>query len=230
MGEALEAVRVEIREWKEAMRMTVFKGEDGDDGGDDQGTDPSSHLYLVLCAGENDIGLGVPLEDTVERLSSLFDVLRDASVGLVDAADGDQTTSAAPSGHQECAAGAVVSIVLLGPKLEPWLAGDVESRKQYIRMSRALESRCKAATDNARAETAKQLLRVLFVDCLTMFFFPDSISRPGALLGGRAVPDSSYFDKDQLHLNERGYLVWKRVAEEALLSVGWGQSDCHVPR
>jgi lysophospholipase L1-like esterase len=48
-------------------------------------------------------------------------------------------------------------------------------------------------------------------------------------MGGQAIPDASYFDDDQLHLNEEGYLVWKQAVEEALLSVGW-TSDSDATR
>eukprot|EP00984_Skeletonema_dohrnii_P023173 scaffold12250_cov150-Skeletonema_dohrnii-CCMP3373.AAC.3 len=47
-----------------------------------------------------------------------------------------------------------------------------------------------------------------------MFCTAETKAVPGAVHGGRAVPDRSYFDSDELHLNNEGYNVWRAI---------WGQ-------
>ena len=49
-----------------------------------------------------------------------------------------------------------------------------------------------------------------------MFCTQDTATVPGAVLGGKAMADSKYFEKDQLHLNATGYQHWKRIVEERI--------------
>ena len=146
-----------------------------DDGNNSNSTCPSN--TLILCAGENDIGRGCSLDETLESLNGLFRWK-----------NREQPT---------------LRVVLLGPKLEPWLTDDPASRKKYVKMSKAMERACR----NQEA---------VFVDCLTMFCEQESAEQPGAVWGGRAHADPQYFDPDQLHLNSAGYAVWKRVVDEIL--------------
>lgn len=94
-------------------------------------------------------------------------------------------------------------LIFLGPKLEPWLNDDVSSRKQYIKLSKGLRRRCE-----------KKETTVTFIDCLTMFC--ENVNVPGALLGGKAKADPKFFSSDQLHLNDDGYRVWKKIVETEL--------------
>jgi lysophospholipase L1-like esterase len=54
---------------------------------------------------------------------------------------------------------------------------------------------------------------MVFVDCLAMFCTEETSDIPGAIHGGRAMPDIKYFHEDGLHLSEEGYTVWKRMMD-----------------
>lgn len=135
----------------------------------------ASNVVVVACAGENDVAQSISLEDSCDALRSF--------INATFAAEQDR-----------------LNFVLLGPKLEPWLHDDRESRRDYIRMSRAFEKIC---VEHALAE------RIFFMDCLLMFC-GDSAKQKGALLGGKAKAEKTYFDYDLLHLGQRGYEIWKQ--------------------
>jgi lysophospholipase L1-like esterase len=61
----------------------------------------------------------------------------------------------------------------------------------------------------------KHASRIAFIDCLTMFC-GSSGEHPGALFGGRAQAEPQYFDADQLHLSDKGYIIWKLQIEDAI--------------
>lgn len=138
-------------------------------------------IYAVVCAGENDLGGGVPLEETGKALNLLLSLVESQRARLV----------------------------FLGPKLEPWLADDRASRRQYIRLSQYMEKCC------AEHPHASQ---ICFVDCLTMFCGMTA-RLPGALRGGNAKADSRFFECDQLHLSNEGYMIWKEKVEESIVSL-----------
>jgi lysophospholipase L1-like esterase len=142
-------------------------------------------LILVVCAGENDVGENIDMSTTLsifrQLLSKVFDNATNRSVDMT-------------------------RLIFLGPKLEPWLDDDCESRKQYIHLSKRLETICK---DHIHAAS------ILFVDCLTMFC-GESAKLPGALYGGRATAVAKYFTPDNLHLSNDGYIIWKEKVEEAV--------------
>ena len=94
-------------------------------------------------------------------------------------------------------------VMFLGPKFEPWLAKDYSTRKQYTKLSKAL----RRAT-----ERHKHVDKLMFIDCLTMFCGETS-TLPGAINGDRALADKTYFVEDDLHLNDRGYILWKGEIE-----------------
>jgi lysophospholipase L1-like esterase len=127
---------------------------------------------ILFCAGENDLGNGLSVEDTLEAMDRLL---------------------AHDYNH----------LVLLGPKLEPWLEDDPLSRKHYVKLSKGLRRRCEGHEN------------VTYLDCLTLFC-GESANQPGALLGGKAKADPKYFDADKLHLSEEGYQLWKQVIEDVL--------------
>ena len=98
-------------------------------------------------------------------------------------------------------------VIFLGPKFEPWLEGDYSSRKQYANLSKKMRRLCK---NHAHHEN------IVFVDCLTMFC-GETKGVPGAVLGGRAIPDEKYFAEDGLHLNDAGYTLWNEKLNCLLL-------------
>ncbi|EJK51994.1 hypothetical protein THAOC_28780, partial [Thalassiosira oceanica] len=73
--------------------------------GDSEGEGNAAALFLC-CAGENDVGSGRPVDAVLETLRRFLD----------EAVGGD-------SGDDR--------LVFVGPKLEPWLADDVRSRRLY---------------------------------------------------------------------------------------------------
>jgi lysophospholipase L1-like esterase len=142
----------------------------------------ADRLVLVVCAGENDIGDSIPLPESEQSLKRLLEI-------TFNRPDADNT-----------------HLIFLGPKFEPWLHDDPQSRKQYVQMARAFERCCRDFTRSSN---------VTFVDCLGMFC-GESGNQPGAVLGGRAVADPRYFHSDQLHLSADGYRIWKDVVEHCI--------------
>ena len=75
-------------------------------------------IVLVACAGENDIGNGIFLDDTLLAFQELIRVFF---------RDNNEIQR---------------RLFFLGPKLEPWLDNDPSSRKQYVKLSRAFQRAC----------------------------------------------------------------------------------------
>ena len=150
---------------------------------------PAQSIILVVCAGENDIGNGIALDDTLSSFQQMLQTFF-------------AHHSSSPSKR----------LIFLGPKIEPWLEDDSLSRKQYIKLSRALQRAC---SKHERSNDIK------FVDCLTMFC-GETAQLPGATLGGKAKAQPEYFCDDQLHLSIEGYKVWKQAVESLL-------SDLSIP-
>lgn len=153
-----------------------------------QNLDASTESVItVVCAGENDIGNGLSLDDTLSAFQEMLNVFfADDGVG------GSSIQNR--------------KLIFLGPKIEPWLDNDPSSRKQYVRMVRAFQRAC---SKHERADD------IQFVDCLTMFC-GESAYVPGATLGGKARAEPIYFEKDQLHLSREGYQVWQQMVENHL--------------
>lgn len=149
--------------------------------------DDDGRIVVVCCAGENDMGEGTSIDDSKAALQQLLDIISEYP--------------------------RVTKCVFLGPKLEPWLQDDFDSRKHYIRLSQAFEKCCTGH---------KMSSKVQYIDCLVMFC-GESGKQAGALLGGKANAEKDYFDDDQLHLSDKGYALWKDVVEEALEN-GKGQA------
>jgi lysophospholipase L1-like esterase len=76
-------------------------------------------LFLVACAGENDIGEGISLAKSERAFERLLEIIFNRP---------------APEN---------IRLIFLGPKFEPWLQDDPDARKQYIRMSLAFARCCK---------------------------------------------------------------------------------------
>jgi lysophospholipase L1-like esterase len=132
---------------------------------------------LVVCAGENDIGSGIAIAQSEGVFQKLLSMLK------------------------------TTHLIFLGPKFEPWLAQDMNSRKHYVQMSQAFQ-RCSQESGAS----------VTFVNCLTMFC-GKTATLPGALFGGRAIPETQYFDDDQFHLSNAGYDAWQKVVEEKIVEL-----------
>jgi lysophospholipase L1-like esterase len=100
---------------------------------------PAETIVLVACAGENDIGNGSSLDDTLSAFQELIRVFfcNDANE---------------PTRNKR--------LVFLGPKLEPWLDNDPVSRKQYVKLSKASQRAC------TKHESANE---IIYIDCLLMF-------------------------------------------------------------
>jgi lysophospholipase L1-like esterase len=72
-------------------------------------------LVLVVCAGENDIGDGIPLVESEHAFERLLEIAFDR-----------------PNPE-------TIRLIFLGPKFEPWLQDDPDAREQYISMSSVFE-------------------------------------------------------------------------------------------
>jgi lysophospholipase L1-like esterase len=78
------------------------------------GSDTATELLtVVFCAGENDVGNGLEVEDSLAAMDKLLNVMTD-----------------------------VHKLIFLGPKFEPWLNEDMSSRKHYVKLSKGIRRRC----------------------------------------------------------------------------------------
>lgn len=149
---------------------------------------------IIVCAGENDVGSGRSVDGLLDTFRSFLDELF-------------PNTQPQPK-HQD----PKYYLLFIGPKFEPWLSEDMSSRKQYTKLSNALH---RTIRKHPRFDSG----RMIFIDCLTMFCTKETSNMPGAVHGGRAIPDEQYFDQDGLHLSEKGYQVWKHTAEEEIVKI-----------
>jgi lysophospholipase L1-like esterase len=76
-------------------------------------------LFMVACAGENDIGEGISLAKSECAFERLLEIMFNRP---------------APEN---------IRLIFLGPKFEPWLQDDADARKHYVRMDLAFARRCK---------------------------------------------------------------------------------------
>ncbi|KAG7351073.1 GDSL-like lipase/acylhydrolase family protein [Nitzschia inconspicua] len=155
----------------------------------------SPTIILVVCAGENDIGMGVSLETTKVNFSALLDLVFS-----------DQTV--AGSG------GDLTHFIFLGPKFEPWMEYDNDSvgmKQAYAKLDRAFHRLC----DEYAKRHENLSSNIHYIDCLDMFC-GDTSNLPGARTGGRAVAKEEFFCSDQLHLSDDGYAVWKETVERII--------------
>uniref|UniRef100_A0A7R9Z4S7 SGNH hydrolase-type esterase domain-containing protein n=1 Tax=Pseudictyota dubia TaxID=2749911 RepID=A0A7R9Z4S7_9STRA len=119
---------------------------------------------------------------------------------------GGSRTETTEGGKDDGMSSSFRRLVFLGPKFEPWLKDDPIMRKSYVKLSKAMRRAC---------DRHERRDEVSYVDCLTMFC-GKTAQVPGALLGGRAIPEDQYFHGDGLHLSEQGYAIWKEVVQEIL--------------
>lgn len=151
-------------------------------------------LLIVFCAGENDISQGIRLDETLVSFRQLLETVF--------------TTTVSPNQKKH--------LLVLGPKFEPWLEYDAAARKQYVKLSHAMQRACQRFEMPATI-SSNEHNKIFFVDCLTMFC-GESGKQPGALLGGKAIPERKFFDYDLLHLSKDGYAVWKELVEQYISS------------
>mmetsp|Transcript_18725 Transcript_18725/g.30673 ORF Transcript_18725/g.30673 Transcript_18725/m.30673 type:complete len:212 (-) Transcript_18725:194-829(-) len=151
--------------------------------------DDESNTLFVACAGENDVSSGQP----IDRIQTAF-----ASF-LVELFGHKQIITQQQSKH----------LIFFGPKFEPWLTEDYASRKQYTKLSNALQRTIRKIQVSLKEN-------IVYVDCLTMFCTNETKDIPGAIHGGRALPNRTYFDSDELHLSEQGYKVWRDIVKEEI--------------
>lgn len=151
----------------------------------DEDVDNSNTLF-VACAGENDISSGQSI-----------DMIQKAFTSFLEELFGSQHIIHQQRKH----------LIFFGPKFEPWLTEDYASRKQYAKLSNALQRTIRKIQESYKEN-------IVYVDCLTMFCTAETKDVPGAVHGGRAIPNRNYFDSDELHLNDEGYKVWRDILKE----------------
>mmetsp|Transcript_29624 Transcript_29624/g.62821 ORF Transcript_29624/g.62821 Transcript_29624/m.62821 type:complete len:221 (-) Transcript_29624:30-692(-) len=149
----------------------------------------TDNYVFACCAGENDIGSGRSVDQILEMFRAVLDALLPPS-------NSDQQLPCNKS-----------KMIFFGPKFEPWLTNDNASRKKYAKLNNGFQRAI-------RKHHASN--HIMYIDCLTLFCTKETSNAPGAVYGGRAMPDHKYFNADGLHLNDVGYGVWKHVAEEKI--------------
>ena len=171
---------------------------------------------VVFCAGENDIGDGIPLQTTLRALDMLFEKMELLSSQSKSSSSSSSSSSCHVANDYPCKPNHHHHhhhLIVLGPKLEPWLNDDVKSRKQYMRLSKGMQRRClkrQQSYTTTTTTTATTTMTTTFCDCLFMF------CNDGGDSDEACRADSKFFHKDQLHLNECGYRIWKEMVEEEL--------------
>ena len=151
----------------------------------DEEVDKANTLF-VACAGENDVSSGQSI-----------DMIQKAFTSFLEELFGSEQITHQQSKH----------LIFFGPKFEPWLTEDYASRKQYTKLSNALQRTIRKIQESYKEN-------IVYVDCLTMFCTAETKDVPGAVHGGRAMPNRSYFDSDELHLSDEGYEVWRDILKE----------------
>lgn len=158
---------------------------------DAKSKDGSINIFIA-CAGENDISSGRSIDGLLKIFHSFLDDLFSNSTQHQLQSDNH--------------------LIFIGPKFEPWLSDEMSSRKQYTKLSNTLHR-------TIRKHSGFGADRMVFIDCLTMFCTEDTSTIPGAVHGGRALPDDKYFHEDGLHLSDEGYKVWKQIIEGAIVEI-----------
>lgn len=167
-------------------------------------TDDTTKTWFVCCAGENDIGNGrFSSSATTDLEQIMFVTFRD----ILDALFPTVVTETEGRIQQVQNQRTVSKMIFFGPKFEPWLTDDFAAKKMYVKLDSGLKrvARRHHARDN-----------IIYINCLTLFCTKETTSSPGAVYGGKAMPDSQYFTDDGLHLNDKGYQVWKQIVEEKI--------------
>ena len=162
---------------------------------------------FVCCAGENDIGCGRSMMQISESFRVFLDMLFPTENNKSSSSKSKATQSSSSSSLHDNNDNKNAKMIFLGPKFEPWLTDDKSSREQYTQLNTALQT----VIRNHPASS-----HIKYVDCLTIFCTEDTANIPGAVYGHKAMPDTTYFDEDGLHLNDAGYDVWKEIVEDEI--------------
>jgi len=197
-------------------------------------SDPT--VVFLVCAGENDISSGVAMEHVITSLEQTV-------YQVYGRTNDDSPVASKPNNFD--AASRACRLVLLGPKLEPWLSGDMASRKRYATLNRRFRTSCRrlqaeldgtASTCNDENihgldhDTDEEKMNdggcvtigrhISYVDCLTTFCEQQQTLKlpPGATtsMAERVIPDKRYFENDGLHLSLRGYGILKDLVESTV--------------
>ena len=148
---------------KKKMRRKLEKQQNNSNNSnnDNNNTDDNNNnnlLVIVACAGENDIGDGIPLEESVEAFRKFVDTIlhyhrhddeEDDNCGHHDCNSNDMYNNKKNNTNN------TVCLIFFGPKFEPWQ--DIEegnstysvnySKKQYSALSRSFQ-RCLVEVNN----------------------------------------------------------------------------------
>ena len=178
---------------------------------DDSHHHHNSLLTVVFCAGENDIGQNIRLDETLSSFRTLLDMV----VPQQPAPIPRSTTATTVAGLLQRR-----HLIVLGPKLEPWLEYDATCRKQYVKLSMAMDRACQkhvlpSSSNKSKKDDGHHHHKLTYVNCLTMFCGASG-QQPGATLGGKGIPEKRYFDHDLLHLSREGYQVWQETVNKIL--------------
>ena len=201
-GALLHQIIVPVQEQLTAVALANKEQRNSYNDKDQKWQTTTTPVFLIVCAGENDIASGMPLTKSISAMESLLQTVCSMA----------STTSQYLRVH----------LIFLGPKLEPWLRDDPDARKAYIQMSRSFARICSQYINNS-SSSITSIGSIHFVDCLTLFC--DGANSPGALFGGCAVPHDEYFDDDQLHLSYEGYRRWRDCVESKMRTILYGSSN-----
>jgi lysophospholipase L1-like esterase len=164
--------------------------------------DDTIKTWFICCAGENDISNGSCTSDLEQMFVTFRDIL-DALFPTPVVTDTEDRRVQQQQPNQRT----VSKMIFFGPKFEPWLTDDNTAKKMYAK----LDSGLKRITRRHHARD-----QIIYIDCLTLFCTKETASSPGAVYSGKAMPDSQYFTNDGLHLNDKGYEIWKQIVEEKI--------------
>ena len=184
-GAVMSDLLTQLKEWRE------------DDNNNSVLQSNNNTLIFVACAGENDVSSGQSIDKIQHSFTSFIEELFRVNHATDE-----------PSNINN------KHLIFFGPKFEPWLTNDHTSRKQYNKLSTALQR-----TIRKSSVSSSHSKNIVYVDCLTMFCTSATKAVPGAVHGGRAIPDRRYFDSDELHLNDLGYDIWKEILDEKIQSI-----------
>lgn len=211
-GAELSCLLHQTRQWRDEEASNRNSCYTTNNKHSDRRSSGSKNIF-VACAGENDVGSGRSIDKILETFRTFLDELfplngLHSSSNQISTTKNPKTTTTvptpAPTNNNH--------LVFLGPKFEPWLTDDYSSRKQYTKLSNGFQRTIRKHHGFASG-------KIVYIDCLTLFCTKETANIPGAVHGGRAMPDDRYFDGDGLHLSDEGYCVWKEIVDMEISSL-----------
>lgn len=118
-----------------------------------KGKQIQEELLFVLCAGENDVDMGISLDSTIRAMEDML-------ASIVE-------DSGLPVKH----------VLILGPKFEPWQQDDPASKKKYSKLSRSMDRACQRRSSHGSHHP------ISFLDSLTLFCGDSASKPGAALMG-----------------------------------------------